>query len=339
MPGACTLPGAGDGPTSASALPAPRGPGLEGRIVAVTGGGGFIGSRLLRALHRAGVNARALVGPPGIAGAGLPAEIAAWHGEIDDPSVLAPLIRDATVVLHLAGPRSVAASFGAAATYARIHAAGTAAVVEACAAAGVGRLIYVSSAEVYGQPERNPVGEEAPLAPRSPYAAAKAGGEAFVRAGAAAGRFEAVIARPFSVYGPGMAPDTLIGALVGRARSGAPVEIFDPRPVRDYCHVDDVVAALIASCTVALPEPMRIYNLASGIGLPVAELARRVLALAGRTDAPRLAPEADRPRSADILALVGDPTRAACELGWCATTTLESGLAAMLQGDSWRTAS
>ncbi|AWB22805.1 NAD(P)-dependent oxidoreductase [Methylobacterium currus] len=332
MPEPRTLSAVGDVPPPASAVPERRRPGLDGRVVAVTGGGGFIGARLLRALHRAGASVRALVGPPGAAGVVPPPGIAAWHGEIDDPSVLAPLVRDATVVLHLAGPRSVAASFGAAAAYARIHAAGTAAVADACAAAGVARLVYVSSAEVYGQPDRNPVGEEAPLAPRSPYAAAKAGGEAFVRAGAAAGGFEAVIARPFSVYGPGMAPDTLLGALVRRVRSGAPVEVFDPRPVRDYCHVDDVVTALVASCTAALPEPTRIYNLASGVGLPVAELARRVLALAGRTDAPRLAPTADRPRGADILALVGDPARAASELGWGATMTLEGGLAAMLRG-------
>ncbi|KMO43587.1 hypothetical protein VQ03_07685 [Methylobacterium tarhaniae] len=300
-------------------------------MVAVTGGGGFIGSRLLRALHRAGATVRTLVGPPGAAAVAPPAGIAAWHGEIDDPAVLAPVLRDATLVLHLAGPRSVAASFGAAAAYARIHAAGTAAVVEACAGAGAARLIYVSSAEVYGQPERNPVGEEAPLAPRSPYATAKAEAEAFVRAGAAAGGFEAVIVRPFSVYGPGMAPDTLLGTLVDRARSGDPVEVFDPRPVRDYCHVDDVVAALVACCGAALPEPTRTYNLASGLGLPVEELAWRVLALAGRTDAPRVAQESDRPRSADILALVGDPARAARELGWHAATPLDHGLSAMLR--------
>jgi UDP-glucose 4-epimerase len=271
---------------------------------------------------------------PGAALVAPPAGIEAWQGEVDDPAVLAPLVAGAALVLHLAGPRSVAASFGAAAAYARIHVAGTAALVQVCAGAGVARLIHVSSAEVYGQPARNPVREDAPLAPRSPYAAAKAGAEAFVLAGSVAGGFEAVIARPFSVYGPGMAPDTLLGALVRRARSGDPVAVFDPRPVRDYCHVDDVVAALVACCTAALPEPTRVYNLAGGVGLSVAALAGRVLAAAGRPGAPGLVPQADRPREADILALVGDPGRAARELGWRTTTSLDAGLSAMLRSES-----
>ncbi|WP_204316388.1 hypothetical protein, partial [Serratia marcescens] len=69
------------------AVPVPCGKGLNGRVVAVTGGGGFIGARLLRALHRAGATARALVGPPGAAMVPPPPGVAAWHGAIDDPSV------------------------------------------------------------------------------------------------------------------------------------------------------------------------------------------------------------------------------------------------------------
>jgi nucleoside-diphosphate-sugar epimerase len=106
--------------------------------------------------------------------------------DICDPAALMPLVESATTVVRLAGPPSVAPSSQGPMAYAHMHVSGTAPVVDACARAGVRRLVYVSSAEVYDQPTVNPVNENAPIAPRSPYAAAKVGTEAFVRAGAIA---------------------------------------------------------------------------------------------------------------------------------------------------------
>lgn len=300
-------------------------------IVAITGAGGFIGSRLVRALQDTSVDVRALLGPPGENVVMPPSDVDARHGDIDDPDVVLRLVRGAAVVVHLAGPPSVAASFEAPISYARSHVAGTAAVVDACARAGVGRLVHVSSAEIYGQPQRNPVDEDGPVAPRSPYAAAKVGAEAFVRAAAVTGHFEAVVCRPFLVYGPGMRATSLLGSIVRQARQGNVIEVADPRPVRDYCFVDDVVGALLACCRENLPEPFRVYNLGSGVGLSVAELAQRVLASSGQVGSVRSAPTVDRPRGVDILELVGDPRRAASELGWRVTTDIESGLTKMLR--------
>jgi nucleoside-diphosphate-sugar epimerase len=300
-------------------------------IAAITGGGGFIGSRLVRALRDGGTSVRALLGPCGASVVMPPNDIDARFGEIDDPAVVMSLIRGATVVVHLAGPPSVAASFQGSISYARVHVAGTAAVVDACTRAGVGRLVYVSSAEVYGQPHRNPVHEDTPTSPRSPYAAAKVGAEAFIRAGAITGHFEAVISRPFLVYGPGMPRTTLLASMVRQARMGEFIEVVDPRPVRDYCFIDDVVRALVASCSATLPEPVRVYNLGSGVGFSVARLAQRVLALAGQAGPVRIAEMTDRPRGADILELVSDPIRAASELGWRATTDIDVGLSEMLR--------
>jgi UDP-glucose 4-epimerase len=300
-------------------------------IVAITGGGGFIGSRLVRALRDRGASVRALLGPPGANVVMPPNDVDARFGEIEDPAVVMPLVRGATAVVHLAGPPSVAASFQATAAYARVHVSGTAAVVDACTRAGVGRLVYVSSADVYGQPQRNPVHEDTPVAPRSPYAAAKVGAEAFVRAGAVAGDFETVIGRPFLVYGPGMPSTTLLGSMIRQARQGNVIEVVDPRPIRDYCFVEDVVEALIASCSAALPEPVRVYNFGSGLGLSVAKLAQWVLALEGRFGSMRIAEATDRPRRAEILELVSNPSRAASELGWRASTGMDVGLLEMLR--------
>jgi UDP-glucose 4-epimerase len=307
------------------------GEGLTAVIFAVTGGGGFIGSRVVRALRETGTTIRVLLGPPGAAVIAAPGDVEAVFGDIGDTAALMPLVEGATTVVHLAGPASVASSFQDPLAYAHAHVGGTAAVVDVCARVGVRRLVFVSSSEVYGQPEVNPVQEDAPLAPRSPYAAAKVGAEAFIRAGAVAAGFEAVIARLFIVYGPGMSPTSLVGSLVRQVRQRGPIEVVDPRPIRDYCFVEDVVRALAASCSAELPEQVRVYNIGSGVGLSVSEVAKRVLALSGRTCVVRSAGVSDRPRGADIIELISDPRRAARELAWQATTDIDTGLAQMLR--------
>jgi nucleoside-diphosphate-sugar epimerase len=299
-------------------------------LIAVTGGGGFIGSHLVRALRNAGVSMRVLLGPLGAAVTMAPPGTDVCFGDITTAAALIPLMKNATAVVHLAGPPSVAGSFQDPLECARVHVVGTAAVVQACALARVRRLVYVSSADVYGQPENNPVREDAPLMPRSPYAAAKVAGEAFVRAGAVSAGMEVVIARPFIVYGPGMSPTSLVASLVRQVRQ-ARIQVIDPRPIRDYCFVGDVVNGLMACCAGPLPEQVRVYNLGSGVGLSVAELAVRVFGLTGTHGAVDAAAPPDRPRRADIVELVGDSTRAWRELGWRATTGIDAGLAAMLE--------
>ena len=274
---------------------------------------------------------RVLLGPPGAEVIMAPEGAEARFGDICDPAALAPLVEGATTVVHLAGPPSVASSFHDPMAHAHVHVSGTAAVVDACARAGVRRLVYISSADVYGQPTINPVDETAPISPRSPYAAAKVGAEAFVSAGAIAAGFEAVIARPFLVYGPGMSRTSLVGSLIDQARRGGAIEVADPRPVRDYCFVDDIVRALIASCTAELPEQVRVYNLGSDVGLSVAEVANRVRVLSDRSCVVRSAAVPRRPRDAEIVELISDSCRAARELGWQASTDIDAGLARMLR--------
>ncbi len=298
--------------------------------IAVTGGAGFIGSRLIRALRNRGVEVRALLAPRGVdVRCPPPDDVDCCFGMIDDEKIVRRLVDDVAVVVHLAGPRSVAASFNAARLYIDTHVRGTGTVVDVCIRNNIRRLVYVSSAEVYGQPDRNPVDEEAPLAPRSPYAAAKIGAEAFVRVGALAADIETVIVRPFLVYGPGMAEDTLLYTLMRDALAGRDIQLANLRPVRDYCYVDDVVSALTATCVDKLPQRQRVYNVGSGVGVSVAQLAERVLEGVGRNTPILEASCDDRPRYAEIRELVSDSSRAAHELAWWATTSLESGLAIM----------
>src|SRR4051812_1531840 len=104
---------------------------VEGKVIFVTGAGGFIGSALGAALLGYGARVRALTGAPTDAIRDLPKEVMAMRGEIDDEAAVSELMAGVDVVVHIAGPPSVAVSFEQAAEYARIHVAGTATVLAA----------------------------------------------------------------------------------------------------------------------------------------------------------------------------------------------------------------
>lgn len=299
----------------------------------MTGAGGFLGRATCRRLKSAGAAVRALVGPPGRDGLpGLPApgDVEALWADVTDLAACRHAVTNVDAVVHLAGPPSVASSFDSPVEFARSHVIGTATVLEACRGRAVRRLVHLSSAEVYGNPARNPVDENAPVRPRSPYAAVKLGAEAMVATLAPALGLPAAVLRPFSVYGPDSPPTSLVGQLVRSVLTEPEVLLGDLRPVRDFLYVDDLAEAIVRALTISLPAPVRVYNAGSGSGTSVAGLAAAALAAAGRVIPVRQAPIHDRPAAADITELVADPARASAELGWTAATSLESGLRAVL---------
>jgi len=154
------------------------------------------------------------------------------------------------------------------------HVMGTATVLEVCRRYGIKRIVYISSAEVYGRPRTPRVAEDAALRPLSPYAAAKAGAEKLVEAFSSAFGLEGVILRPFAIYGPGLSSRSMIGTVIRQTRRGHSAVLRDLRPVRDFCHVTDVADAIVRACTAPLPR-LTILNVGSGRGTSVAQVARR----------------------------------------------------------------
>jgi len=303
---------------------------LRDRPVLVTGAGGFLGARVVHRLVLRGARVRTWLGPAPAPGLQLPpagAEIV--YGDIADRDALDDALAGIDGVYHLAGPPSAAASFAAPSSYLHSHAAGTAALLERCIAHRVARLVHVSSAEVYALAAA-PVTEDHPRAPRSPYGVAKLAAEQWLELCATAGGVLATIVRPFSVYGPGAPPASLIATVVAQVARGEPPEVADLRPVRDYCFVDDAADG-IARAGCRSSAGVRTYNLASGRGIAVADVVRSVLQAAGRTDLAIGERTADRPPRALTLSLIGSPSRAHDELGFCATTTLDEGLARTLR--------
>ncbi|HKP13387.1 MAG TPA: NAD-dependent epimerase/dehydratase family protein [Blastocatellia bacterium] len=299
---------------------------VGGKEIFVTGAGGFIGSAVVAALLRLGARVRALAGAPDDAIRDLPREVTATRGEITDEAAVSELMAGAEVVIHLAGPPSVAESFDRPVEYARVHVAGTAAVLAACRRLNVRRLIYISSAEVYGQPRTIPVAEDQPLQARSPYAAAKIGAEKLVESFAHAFAMEAIILRPFSVYGEGLSSASLIATIVRQARQSDRVRLASLKPVRDYCYVEDLAAAIVRACAVECASP-DVFNIGSGCGTSVGEVANLILRIIGRAVPVVEEAAAQRPGRSEINCLIADTRKAQAKLGWTPAYSLERGLA------------
>jgi len=297
---------------------------LSGEIL-VTGAGGFLGRAVLGAVEASGRVPRVFYG---LGDREIREDLRGHVGDIDDPEALRELLDGVDAVIHLAGPPAVAMSYGLPAEYLRIHAVGTARVVEACRQVGVRRWVYVSSAEVYGAYPDGPVDERAAPRPHSPYAVAKLAAEGVVESCARGAGFEAVILRPFSIYGPGASPLGLIPTILCQASEGDEVVLADLRPVRDYCFVEDAADAAVRAATRPLPKPVITYNVGSGRGTSVRELAKLALRVLGRDLPIRQSPRSrgDRPTSAYCENLIANPRRIYDDLGWKTLNTLEDGL-------------
>jgi GDP-4-dehydro-6-deoxy-D-mannose reductase len=237
------------------------------------------------------------------------------------------------VVYHLAALTHVGDSWADPAAVFRVNIDGTAHVLDAARAAGVRRVIVVGSAEEYGrvEPADLPLREDAPLRPSTPYGVSKIAASYLALQAHIAHGFDVVRVRPFSHTGPGQTDRFLIPALAARIataeRAGddeIPVGNLDP--VRDVSDVRDIVRAyrLLADHGVA----GEIYNVCSGTGVSVRDIAERLVASARRVLRLTVDPELVRP--VEVPRLVGDVSRLRATTGWAPEITLEQTLAEVL---------
>jgi nucleoside-diphosphate-sugar epimerase len=298
---------------------------LESKIVVVTGAGGFIGPSVVQAMLRHGARVRALVGPPGKSVCKPPEGVLTAFCDITDAAVVRELVEGSDAVVHLAGPASVSESFENATEYARVHVCGTATVLDACREEGIRRFVYISSAEVYGRSETELVEEHQRLEARSPYGAAKIGAEKLVEAFVLNAGIQAAILRPFSVYGPGLSRQSVLGTILHQAQSDNFIQLRDLKPIRDYCYLDDLAQAIVLSC-VANIDRQCVINIGTGIGTSVGELAQLVLKVRGLNLPIRECKQEERPATAEIVRLVADFRIARKVLGWSSQTPLAVGI-------------
>jgi UDP-glucose 4-epimerase len=278
--------------------------------VLVTGGAGFIGGHLSRALVGGGHEVVVLDDLSTGTGAGLAGlDVRLVTGSILDDAALADALPGVDSVVHLAGLGSIPRSLAAPRRTFEVNALGTVAVLEACRRYGVGHVIFASSSSVYGRDAALPSREDQPAAPASPYAASKLAAEKAALTWQAAYSLPMLVFRFFNVFGPGQRPDHTYAAVVPRfgtaALSGQPLVVHgDGRQSRDFTHVGSVVAALVRAVEERTTDRLPV-NLAFGSGRDLLSIAADVGELVGR----RLELHHEPERHGDVRATLADPTR------------------------------
>jgi dTDP-glucose 4,6-dehydratase len=298
----------------------------------VTGGAGFVGSHYVRTLLAGGYpgyETAEVTVLDALTYAGNRANLAAGegrfafvHGDVADAGLLAGVVPGHDAVVHFAAETFVDASIAGPAPFVRTNVVGAQVLLDACRAAGVGRVVFVSTDEVYGSIEVGSWTEDAPLLPRSPYAASKAGGELLARAYAITYRLPVSITRCSNNYGPYQYPEKLVPLFVTNLIDGRPVPLYgDGLHVRDWLHVDDHCRGV--QLVLERGEPGTAYNIGGGTELTNRELTAKLLALTGR-DAGHVRPVADRPGHDRRYSLDDSRLRA---LGYAPRVDLDTGLA------------
>jgi GDP-4-dehydro-6-deoxy-D-mannose reductase len=301
--------------------------------ILITGINGFVGPRLALHLLARGDSVSGTyldVRPafpelPGLAPGMTPdlAQIELHEADLLDAPALARVIAavDPEAVVNLAGLSHVGESWKRMGEYFRVNVLGTENLLKAAAGR---RVVVASSAEVYGAvpPERQPIREEEPVDPRTPYALTKAASERLAYA------YGAVVVRAFNLVGPGQSPAFALPtfaaqlAAISRGEQEPVLKVGNLSARRDFVHVDDGAAAL--RLLAEKGEPGGTYNLASGTAFSISEALDRLKAVSG-VDA-RIEIDPDRMRPADLPLLLGDSRRLR-ELGWRPERTVDQALA------------
>jgi UDP-glucose 4-epimerase len=234
----------------------------------VTGGAGFLGAALANQLVRSGHTVRVLddltTGDP----ARLDPRVLFTRGDVKDVPKLWSLLQSIDCVYHLAARVSVPESILYPRDYNAVNVGGTVSVMEAIRDAGVKRVVLASSGAIYGTQQHQPVHEDLPPNPDSPYAVSKLAAEHYVRTIGALWKIETVCLRIFNAYGPGqplppshapVIPQYLRQAL----HNGSLVMFGDGSQSRDFIYIDDVVNALEAA-SIARNIDREVINIGSG---------------------------------------------------------------------------
>jgi UDP-glucose 4-epimerase len=305
-------------------------------LVVVTGGAGFIGSHTVDALVAAGCQ----VAVVDDLSTGRRANLRAWA---DDPRVeiveanlvdglfapLDPVTRrrgPVDRIVHLAAQTSVVRSVAQPLDEVRVNYVGTVQVVEYARRSGVAKLVFASSAAVYGDVTEVPTGEDADGFPLAPYGIDKRAAELWLRYASTVHGLATVPLRFFNVYGPRQDPASeysgVISIFIDRAVSGRELVVYgDGQQSRDFIFVGDVVRAIVMAA-LGTGGDGRAINLATGRPTTILQLAQEVVRQCGSSSTVRHA----EPRAGEIRESLARVDRARQVLGWSAEVELAEGL-------------
>ncbi|MFI7637471.1 dTDP-glucose 4,6-dehydratase [Nonomuraea sp. NPDC049400] len=254
--------------------------------ILVTGGAGFIGSHFVRTLDDVSGSGADVTVLDKLTYAGNRANLDGVrhefvHGDICDAELLKTVVPGHDLVVNFAAESHVDRSIEGAAEFMRTNVLGVQTLLQACLEAGVPKVVQVSTDEVYGSVDIGSWDEAAPLQPRSPYAASKAGGDLIARAYAITHGLNVSITRCGNNYGPRQYPEKVIPLFITNLLRGRKVPLYgDGGNVRDWIHVEDHCAGI--RMVAEQGEPGEVYHIAGTAELTNKELTTRLLEACGR---------------------------------------------------------
>ena len=299
----------------------------------ITGAAGFLGSNLANYLVREGHQVRGLddlsAGNP----EALSPDVLFTRGDVNDRPKLWTLLQEVDCVYHLAARVSVPESVLYPREYNAVNVGGTVSLMEAMRDVGVRRVVFASSGAVYGDQGEQPLNEDSPPDPRSPYAVSKLAAEFYVRTIGDLWGIETVSLRIFNAYGPGQhippSHPPVIPNFLRQAMRGSPLIMHgDGNQTRDYVFVDDVVSALISTATAPKIDDF-VINIGSGYETSIRDIVRLIMDVAGVKAETIVNPRSDP----GVSRMCADLRLAREKLGYQPHFSLEEGLRLTIERD------
>jgi dTDP-glucose 4,6-dehydratase len=301
--------------------------------VLVTGGAGFISSNVIRHLLEAteydvvSLDALTYAGNlENLADVMSHERLAFVHGDIRNADLVAEIVAEVDVIVNAAAESHVEKSIlEGASEFVTTNVEGTQVLLDAVRAAPVERFVLISSSEVYGTAESDPMDEEHPLNPRSPYAATKAGADRLAYSYFVTYGLPVVILRPFNNYGPRQHWEKVVPRFVTSALSDEPLTVHgDGHASRDWLYVEDDAEAIVAAIEADLDAVAgEVINVATGVDVSVSGIADLVLDVLGKPASLKSYVD-ERPGQVDRH--IGSTEKAERLLGWGARTSFAEGL-------------
>lgn len=305
----------------------------ESQTVLVTGGAGFIGSEFAIQLVERGHRVRVLdnlrrakldiIEPLVAAG-----HVELLEGDIRYRATVERAMPDVDTVVHLAST-AINKSLVDPAESVEINMSGSENVFSVAAERGVRRVVFASTASVYGEPDELPMHEDGPLKPQTPYCICKLGAEQLLQFYGRQRDLDWTIFRFFNVYGPGQRNDayytSVINVFIERLLDGeVPLIDGSGEQTMDFIHVRDIARGLVLA--VEAPRSKAVMNLGTGVQTSVAQLARMLIAEVGVDVEPQFSP-----RAVLVTKRAADWSRAEAILGWKPTIGVADGLAEVVK--------
>jgi nucleoside-diphosphate-sugar epimerase len=289
--------------------------------VLVTGGGGYIGSTLARALIERGDNVRVLDSFITGTRERVPPDAELIEADLRDADAVAEACRGVEIVFHQGALRSVPRSVDQPQLATECNVLGTLNVLTGAEAAGVRRVVYASSSSVYGESAAERMREDQLPDPRSPYAASKLAGEYYCRVWTHSNGLSTISLRYFNVFGPGQPREgrysLVFPNFVAALCTGEAPEIhWDGEQSKDFTYIDDVVRANLLAAQAGSEADGAVLNIGNGSPRTVNEVLRAVSDAVGVWIDPVRLPK----RAGDIRRTHADITKAKRMIGWAPQT-------------------